>query len=599
MQVLQIQNETTQQAEGKRGKVAATLAVLAVCVVPVVMAVCFIKSNGVNVPKADEWVFIHWYELLCQGKLSLQELLFIENSEHKCVTAYWVMSLFTRLFSYDSLILMYAELACFCSICAIVMAWSWSRSVMVRRVPAWLVPIPFFMLNFKQAESFLWASCLIIGVVMLLIVATFAMIEKSKKVDGWFFGAIISSAFATFAHSLGSLLWPFCLIQLILQTLLSPACESTGKNSRVARWIKPVVWFACASVVSAVYVLAPHGPHPKHESLSLLRTDPSATIQYFLACVANPCACEATSGVAIGAIMCALFVWVLKSAFEADRDTKRALIVPILLFALGLVSAVGVTYGRFAGVVDHALTSRYFALFAVPILGLYLSSIVLCGGNQAAASVRAGMLVAIMAIATISGDMWGVREGYLYREQRMAIANMVKFYKLQNPEDMKELSFNATNWFKSFEDNRQIVFAEPNPPDLTKMKQIPVAGAFLVESINEETCHQYPLFRPVVVDTSKNRTLKVTGFALCFEKKKPAMAVYVDIDGKLDFPASMGLARPAVARQYRRGAYIDSGFVACYDATKLDKGLHDVNLRICCDRDTYFSYGPLIRIDVK
>lgn len=591
--------EITNINRGKRAAVyVRNIGLVLLYLVPALAAIIFIKSFGVNTPNCDDWTLIDFYHRLSQGELTWQEIIFFENSEHKCITFYLFEIALIKLFSYNNIMMMYANLACLFIIGCVFTSWSWHRSSQVRSAPLLLIPIPLFELSVKQSESMLWSACLILGTVMLWIVLTFVFLEQSKKIDGWFFGALTTALIGTFNHALAVLLWPFGLMLLTLHVLWDPR-DAEHKRMRLKDWYRPALWLVASATVLSVYFLSPHGVHPQHESIAYLKTDPLSLFLYFLGMVANPVACEITTGIAMGLLLCGMYVWFLLSAVKQDAETKKLLVLPVVLFAFGLAGAASITYGRFMGVVEHSLTTRYFCELSVPILGLYLGCLILSGTGKIAGPIRVGILVAVMIVGAIGGNLHGLEEAQAWKEQRLILINLIKHYRDQNPAAILEYTLGSAKWLPWMEQNKLCAFNEPDPPPLEQMQEIPIAGPFLLESINDEACHTYPLSRHVVIDSSKQTFVKFIGFAASFKTKKPACAVYITIDGKQNIPATMGLVRSKVARAYKRPAFVDSGFVACCDPTKLGKGLHDVGIKVCCDERTYYKYGPLIKLEVK
>ena len=74
--------------------------------------------------------------------------------------------------------------------------------------------------------------------------------------------------------------------------------------------------------------------------------------------------------------------------------------------------------------------------------------------------------------------------------------------------------------------------------------------------------------------------LTVSGWAVDEAAGAEAAGVFVNVDGRVDVPATYGIDRPDVAAAYGRWRYRYSGFSATIPASALGRGRHTLTLKV-------------------
>jgi len=97
-----------------------------------------------------------------------------------------------------------------------------------------------------------------------------------------------------------------------------------------------------------------------------------------------------------------------------------------------------------------------------------------------------------------------------------------------------------------------------------------------VDRINDSS----PGGAPVCINSQKEDSITVQGWALDESSKSGAKSVFINIDGKIDIPALYGLYRSDVAEHYKNDGYLYSGFRAYFKTSLINSGVHTLILKI-------------------
>lgn len=105
---------------------------------------------------------------------------------------------------------------------------------------------------------------------------------------------------------------------------------------------------------------------------------------------------------------------------------------------------------------------------------------------------------------------------------------------------------------------------------------------------------------PIIVNSQSGPTITVRGWAVDQRAKLPAAGVIINVDGTTDVLADYGAPRPDVASNLKSSDYLNSGFRASLDATKLAKGRHTLTMRIVTvDRKGYFEQKQKYDLEIQ
>ena len=424
----------------------------------------------------------------------------------------------------------------------------------------------------------------------------------------------------TYSAATGVLALCLGLMQLIGFLLTSTTHEQKDLLKKVLIW-------ACVSSITLAYHFTHYryehyGPrwdfgHSSYETIHTL----IKLVQVFCAGLANPLSIEAYNALSCGILVLITAIWLGIVFWRADRATKSLAITPIILFAYGVATEMLIVIGRGAAGFDAVLSSRYCTFLSIGIAGLYMLLLTLRNVKVGWPAIRLGIFIGIIFIASITSTKYGLAQGAEIRNERLLLANMTRHFDLQ-PESAFTLQRNSTRLAsivgpiynlkldsslfppmielcKYMKENHLSLFwnSSPSLSGLTQTKERPL---YMLESINWEPCHMYPLQRHVIADSNNIDFLFFKGYALDFKYKRPSQAVFVSIDGKWDVPTAMGLAEPEVASKFHRDNYQYCGFAGTCRSLLPGKGIHTVTLKIISpDQQHYSQSGPLATLEIR
>jgi hypothetical protein len=609
---------------------------------PVAICLAFVNANAVNVPFLDEWSYLQYVEKFLEGKLNLAEFVNVQHNEHKVCVPFSIMLLVSAVSRQNSIALMYLSVGIILlqSLCLVGIGWPRVRG----RANSLLLLAPVFWLMFslRNWENLLWGHQAHLLTCGLLIVLTVFLLDRANRSTACFMLALAAALGATFSMGNGVVIWPLGLFQLAVSgfCLLQAKAEQPPTRSSLAAvnqdgpdreepgawdesalhphsndfnrpaWVfRLTAWAAVGGLTLAYYLhtltlRTSPGAAACRLSLEKLKRYPGEVGQYLLACLGGPCSASPDVAIASGVLIVLLLASCLCSFLAAPPAIRERACAPLTLFLFSLASALLILAGRFGGGLDSALQSRYCSFTSIGLAGLYLLLLSFGKPKSTFQALRVGMLVCLFCIAAVAGWRSGAIAGEQVRGARVVYSNMVRFIDLQSDDGLTEL-FSDPAWIRAraayLRSHHLSLFAESPPVALSGLSSVTApAPSFLLESINSEPSHTYPLQRSVVVDSSKTPSLNFRGWSVDFPARGPSKAVFVSVDSIVDIPTGMGIPRPEVVAQYRRRSFLHSGFGGTYRTDLLAKGLHVVTLKIVSpDGHSYFQTGPLATLEIK
>ena len=102
------------------------------------------------------------------------------------------------------------------------------------------------------------------------------------------------------------------------------------------------------------------------------------------------------------------------------------------------------------------------------------------------------------------------------------------------------------------------------------------------------------------IDSKQATNITVSGWFIDEQAQRAAEGVFVNVDGKLDVPASYGIDRKDVADLFKNDAIRFSGFEASIPVGNLENGRHTLSLKIVKgDKSGYYESDRKVNIDIQ
>ncbi len=587
---------------------------LALMVVPIAICLSFVRANSVNVPFLDEWSYLQYVEKYLAGNFNWLEFVNVQHNEHKVFVPFSIMLTVSAISRQNSIALMYLSAGIVMLQCLCLLGIGWLR-VRERANPLLLLaPIFWVLFSLRGWENLLWGHQAHLLMCVFFIALCVFFLDRANRSATCFALALTAALCATFSMGNGVVIWPLGLLQIALSGIClhwQAKTEPPGgiRFNRGAWLAKLVIWVAVSTGTLAYYLhtltlRTSPGAAACRLSIEKLRRCPGDVAQYLLACLGGACSATPDVAIASGALVLLILLSCVYSFWTAPPAVRERVAAPLSLFLFGLGSALLILAGRFGGGLDSALQSRYCAFTSLGLAGLYLLLLSFGRPKTTFEALRVGLLVGLFFLGTVAGWRSGAIAGEQVRGARVMFANMVRFIDLQSDQVLTDL-FSDPSWIRArtvyLRAHKLSLFAEKPPISLTGLSPVSApAPSFLLESINSEPSHTYPLQRSVEVDSSKTPSLDFRGWSVDFPSRGPSKAVFVSVDSKLDIPTGIGIPRPDVAAQYRRSSYLCSGFGGTCRSNLIPKGLHVITLKIVSpDERTYFQTGPVATLKIK
>ena len=288
-------------------------------------------------------------------------------------------------------------------------------------------------------------------------------------------------------------------------------------------WIKLIIWGTIGWFI-AIHYLSLHISPSGHGYLTFefFRHHFLKVAEYFLTCLGSPLSEEPHAAFASGMLLIIIFLSAILSIRQNTATQRFAAIAPSMLFLFSVLFVCLIVRSRVGGGLDAALSSRYCTFTSLGILGIYLLLLSQRNLNSSYHSMQLGLLLGIIALGTISTYKSGTMEGQIVRENRIILANMVRFPQLQADAVFAQqfpASVPPRESIAYLKQNHLSLFANLSPPLLGELKRTVVAPCFLLENINTLPVHTYPLQRHVIIDSNKEPSVDFRGWAISFSVK--------------------------------------------------------------------------------
>jgi hypothetical protein len=550
---------------------------VALIVLPVLAAIYYVISFGVNVPFMDEWDYVG-------REMDLRDL-FAQHNEHRIPVTRALLLLLDYASGSDSRVPMFVTLAALTGVLAILY-----QEYRGTRTPLMLfVPVPWLLFTLRQNENYLWGAQLTIALCALFAVASFRLLRHCESNWPRLAGAVACAVGASLTFANGLLVWPVGLLQLVVQ-------HKRGRHFATVAW-------SSAAVLTMVLYLKGYQKPAQHPPILAFLSNPAIAAEYFFASLGGAFATAALGptlhdkylwqGIAKGAVFLIISTAILWGHFRGGSPERSPTLGPFLLI-FALATSLLLTLGRSGiGLPGQALSSRYVTLTILGPVGAWLMA------TEQRHSVRGVALCACLltlgCIGAIVTTREALSEGPAVRDARQNLQYCLLTYEDQPDEALLGLILSAARVrtvARVLQERRQSVFRgalrEPN-------RRLDEPTAYSLDTINNQAV---PSTRVVRIDSKGH--LLVTGWAVDSRARGTALGVWLSLDGRHGIPTRYGVARPDVANNLHSKSYESSGFSGIIAATSIGSGCHQLTLKIAtADGKAFYESAPPIIVEVQ
>lgn len=421
-------------------------------ILPSLLLLWYIRAFGVSVIFWDEWEMIPLLQKELLGTLTFSDL-FAQHNEHRIFFPRIAMLTMARLTQYNTIAEMLLSWLLICMTALLVFRVFQKESPSSGRARFLLafLPVSILLFGFRQFESILWGFTCQIYLMIFGAVATFFLLESSRKIDVRFMCAFFAATLSSFSFLTGLMVWPIGLFQIVV----SERRKKVGKTT---------LWCLAALVIFASYLYGYVKPG-QHPSLEYVLTDPFLAGTYFLTFIGAPLSWDSARGgaPAFGLLISVIALFAFASAHRSKVLRRNAIWLSFIFF--GAASALAATVGRSGFGPEQALSSRYTPITAIGIVGLYLFLLSLPNSAHRGRNFAIDALLTIILVGTILSVPGGLLVGEMTRNSREMGAYVLMGYRTQSDENIRYLYPHPAIVRERaifLEQNRLNVFSDPS-----------------------------------------------------------------------------------------------------------------------------------------
>lgn len=555
-----------------------------VVILPALLLLYYVGVFGVNVFRRDEWHMISLIQKAMLGTLSFSDL-FAQCNEHRILFPRIAMLIIGRLTRWNNVAEMFFNWILIC-LTGLLIFYDYRKKFCWSSYPKLLLiflPASLLLFNFVQYESLLQGINCAIYMMIFGVVATFSLLEVSKKIDAWFILCVLSAILASFSFAAGLLVWPVGFLQMLI-------CEKK-ENSR-----KTVLWCLIAAVVFIFYFCGYVNPW-WHTPLCYVLKNPLASFAYFLALIGAVLSRDAITAVSLGLIIVFIAAFVITHACKEKLLRKNKIWLSFILFAC--LCLLATTKGRAGFGIKQALSSRYTPMAILGIVGLYFMAVSVYENFPVKSkNFGARALLALILIGLIASYRTGWWRGRVWRREGRKSAYVLMTYKIQSDENIVKYLHPVPAPIRTgagfLERNKLNVFSR-DMTNTSGLVLIQTGARFFIYTINNKIVSRQ--VSPILIRSGEEKTITINGWAVDKKANDAASGVFITIDDRIDIPALYGLSSPGVFRDFKNPNLRFSGYMATFSSSILDKGAHTLSIKIVT-KDGKGYYWPKRTVDL-
>ncbi len=411
-------------------------------IAPVIIGAVYIRTYGVNVPYWDQWDTVPVFlEKLYNSKLTFFDLV-AQHNESRPFFPNVVMIILAMLTHYNVLYEMYFMYGLYCVSFVILYLMYISDHPISKSSCLKFIPVAWFFFNLFQMSNMLFGVRIGQSMEIFGLISALYLMDKSKKFDIKFLGAIIAAIVSTFSFVAGISTWAVCLPLIFLK-------NSEQKRKKIVFW--------CLSAITVIG-LYHHNYEKPSQSPSLLYSlqNPVGGILDFISSLGSPIVQDIDTSRVIGILMLILLFCVIFLNRKSLMINKNAKWYSVMLYSL-LIS-LELSIGRSGFGTESMLSQRYYLLTYWSIITLYLIELNYlnleipgCKNNiklHETLSLQKksnhnylliGMILTLLFIGITAHLMVGIEQGKELKIERENMVNYLENYTAQPDNNLKTL----------------------------------------------------------------------------------------------------------------------------------------------------------------
>jgi hypothetical protein len=518
------------------------------------------------VPYWDEWLFVSLLREFDQGTVGFSTL-FAQHNEHRMPFPRLLMLANAALFHWNRTAEMYVS-----AVLLILCAWllfRFARAYWAHPLaPVLFVPMAWLLLSWRQWENLLMGMGTVFTLAETGVILALLLLHRTRRGDRFVWGASAAAFMAGFSSGGGLFLWPVGLGQLLLRRLYGAPGERPGPGPFV-------VWTGAGTLTCALFF---YGYNPLTltwpSGFMYLLHSPLHTVRYLATFIGSPLSCDQPAAQSLGILMTALAAWAVFLLLRANRDLVAA--SPLLAFmAFTVITAVAACDRRMGEGIGEALASRYCSLTGLGIAAVYILWIRLALTERRPATLLGcGGMTAFVVLAATNFVSWN----HDSRHRDVAL----EIYAVRNADVVSDEPLAQSFWIPGTVRDEVPYLRAHGYSLFHHAAPAGVPPRYKGESTG---CNiDLPSRRaPAVNDVQRgdgSSGLRVYGWAVDLTTRQTASQVFVNVDGRTDFPALLGRPRPDVYRAFGNLKYSEAGFISYIRTSRLSDGEHALELKV-------------------
>jgi len=416
--------------------------IIALLIAPVIIGAIYIRTYGVNVPYWDQWDTVPVFlEKLYNSKLTFFDLV-AQHNESRPFFPNVVMIILAKLTHYNVLYEMYFMYGLYC-VSFVILYLMYIRDHPISKTSCLkFIPVAWFFFNLYQISNMLFGVRIGQSMEIFGLISALYLLDKSKKFDIRFLGAIIAAIVSTYSFVAGISTWAVCLLLIFLK-------NSEQKRKKIAFW--------CFSAITVIGIYYQNYEKPSgHPSLLYALQNPISGVLDYLSSFGSTIVPDLDTSRVIGILMLILLFCVILLNRKNLMINKNAKWYALMLYSL-LIS-LEISIGRSGFGTESMLSQRYYLLTYWSIIALYLIELNYlnleipgCKNNikpQETLSLQKksnynylliGMVLTLLFIGITAHLMVGIQEGKELKIERENMVNYLENYTAEPSNNLKTL----------------------------------------------------------------------------------------------------------------------------------------------------------------
>ncbi len=545
---------------------------LVLVLIPPFSIVYFIHHYGLTVPYWDQWELVPLLYKMHSGELSFSDI-WAQHNEHRIFFPKLIMLTLAYMTDWNIMYELYTNLviaALTLFFLFILLRQTFSNHNCAAAKGLFIIS-SFLIFSPIQWENWCWGWQLQIFLTVLGAVAAVWSVSRWPGQLKGVLGGIGAAVLATYSFNNGLLTWIVIGILLLRQ----------GDR----KWKHIVLWTAAFAVTIAFYYYGYTKPG-HHPSLLFFLNHPYDFIRYVLAYLGAPLGFgKKDISISIGLL---LIIVLCIAAIRMWRSNKEeyGLLPWLAIASYAILSAAVTGIGRIGFGVGQALSSRYTTISTLFIISVLVIAVFWANNyTRSYKQLPTKWVVIITSLSTllVLSYILSFSEGkkaFAHRKAHLEkAAACLENVDLATDECLKVLNPDAAIVRERAKMLSKMGLLKKKGVEWQKIERVK-GGLMCIDLINSQ--FYSPLQQKVTIDSSKDKSLIINGWAVDDINKNSGDRVYIVFryNSEEIIAPTVRQSRPDVAKHFGEDGYMQSGWVANLSSDNFKKGCYTFSIRI-------------------